>query len=471
MKAFFTSLIVSAIVAGGISSFALSHITTQSFGATSNAGANALYEQSLAQPLGTTDPNMYVTSGADVQGNLLPVNSYQCLSVDTGQPNFEAVCGNVTSSATSGLILNITLRGLSTQTATTSNASYIFTHRRGADVRITDFPSLTVLTNQLNGVQTIPNLLTYDTGVLINTLSPSSTIATKYYVDNVVVSGAPNASAIVKGIVQLATAAQAALGTILGSTGASLVLPASIATSTPYNSGLNVVPVTGTNEKLSQLFLDLTQAFTWTGAHTFNSATTTLNWNTVIAGSSAHPVEINGIYYMFPASQSSGSSILTNNGSGTLSWGAKAQYSLTSFVNLNGGTSTVPLTIPAGVLSASSTISVLLSGISCNQSAGNTCTWSLRDSGGTTLATCAVFVNFSGTANGFANMTVANQSSLSSQMGVSDCFLTNGSSVNVSSSGNTTTTFNTANALNLVMFDSQTGGGVGLGQYSIIVNP
>lgn len=94
------------------------------------------------------------------------------------------------------------------------------------------------------------------------------------YVNSVVAGGAANASETVKGIVQLATAAQAALGTSLGSTAARLAIPNSLATSTPYNSGSNVVPVTGTNEKLSQLFLDLTQGFTF-------SATTTMATSTV----------------------------------------------------------------------------------------------------------------------------------------------------------------------------------------------
>lgn len=94
------------------------------------------------------------------------------------------------------------------------------------------------------------------------------------YVNSVVAGGAANASETVKGIVQLATAAQAALGTSLGSTASRLAIPNSLATSTPYNSGSNVVPVTGINEKLSQLFLDLTQAFTF-------SATTTMATSTV----------------------------------------------------------------------------------------------------------------------------------------------------------------------------------------------
>lgn len=110
------------------------------------------------------------------------------------------------------------------------------------------------------------------------------------YVNSVVAAGAANASETVKGIVQLATATQAAAGTSLGSTAARLALGANLATSTP---GLSTVtgdiPAT-TGSKLSQLFLDLTQAFNVSGLWTFNAgfintASTTFNPGTLHIGS------------------------------------------------------------------------------------------------------------------------------------------------------------------------------------------
>lgn len=62
----------------------------------------------------------------------------------------------------------------------------------------------------------------------INTDSPEPTLPTqlvpKSYVDNVVVSGAPNASVTTKGIVQIATQAQVDAKTLVGSTSAFLVM-------------------------------------------------------------------------------------------------------------------------------------------------------------------------------------------------------------------------------------------------------
>jgi hypothetical protein len=312
--------IIAALLLGGTALYVSKHIPV-SFSATANPGANALWENSLAQPLGTADANMYVTSGADVQGNLLPLNSYQCMTVDIGQPNAEYICGTVTASATSGLTLSLSLRGLSTATATTSNSAFIFTHRRGADVRITDFPVLTILNNQLQGVQTIPTELQYANTVFIGSNDATTSIPTKYYVDQIAVSGAPNASTLVKGIVQLATAAQAALGTILGSTGANLVLPASMATSTPTFQGTNAIPVTGTNNKLSQLFLDFTQLFTFTGgvintASSTNTATTTIVANSV----TNRALVLNSIPYAFPSGLGASSTALMTDSIGKLSW-------------------------------------------------------------------------------------------------------------------------------------------------------
>lgn len=489
MKAFLTSIIVSVIIAGSISLFILSHETKQNFGATANAGANALFEQSLAQPLGTADANMYITSGADVQGNLLPLNSYQCLSVDTGQPNFETVCGNVTASATSGLTLNITLRGLSTQTATTSNASFIFTHRRGADVRITDFPTLTVVNNELNGIQNIPNPIFYSSNFTTGywATAPSSTLVTLGQAAAIAASGCGNASESVSGCSQLATAAQVFSSASTGSTGSRLVVPASLATSTPYNGGSSVIPSTGTNEKISQLFIDLTQSFSWSGLHNFlagflSTASSTLSATTSIAASNvnSNAFILNKIPYAWPSAQGGQSSILKDDGAGNLSWGGASHYSIIDTSTVQGGTtpatSTAVLSIPAGALSASSTISVVAN-VACN-STSSVCTFSLRDSGGTTFASCTVTntaASFSW--NGPLNITVQNLTGLSSQTSITSGILaitgTNTYAASDICSSTGSSSFNMANALNLVMVASGTNGSgvTSIFSYSIVVNP
>lgn len=400
--------IILSVVAVGISIFALTHIApATSFGATSNAGANALYEQSLAQPLGTTDANMYVTSGADIQGNLLPLNSYQCLSVDTGQPNFEAICGNVTASATSGLTLAVTLRGLNTATATTSNPTYIFTHRRGADVRITDFPTLTVVNNELNGVQNIPNPIFYSSNFTPTFWSgaASNTIATIGIVNSTAAAGCGFASMIANGCSQLATAVQTAAGTVTGSTGANLVPANSLFNSA--QSATTIVPVTGSNGKISQNFLDLTQAFTTTGQWTLNSfatifgaglmsnASSTFTATTTQACSNVLSVAcvFNRIPYAFPSTQGAAGTVWVNNGSGVLSNGTPNgnQYNIastTSAGTTSGNVTSFTLTIPAGTLTASSSVAVD-GDITCTGTGGltKTCSIKISDTNGTNYVT------------------------------------------------------------------------------------
>lgn len=255
-----------------------------------NPGANALFEQSLSQPDSNpqTDTNLYVTSGDDVQGNLLPVNSYQCFSVDTGQPNFEAICGTVTSSATTSLVMSISLRGLSTQTATTSNASQIFTHRRGADVRITDFPVLTIVNNQLNGTQILGGgPIHYPIGTIIGG-SDFLALSDVAYVNSVVAAGCATASETVNGCSQLATQIQAASTTSTGSTGSRLVIPASMSTSTPGSAGLwNVISLN--DGKLSPNWLNgSTENYTLNGQTNLASTTSyVFNTGSLEASSSA----------------------------------------------------------------------------------------------------------------------------------------------------------------------------------------
>lgn len=65
------------------------------------------------------------------------------------------------------------------------------------------------------------------------------------YVNNATTSGAPNAATNVKGIVQLATATQMAVGVVIGSTGAALVPPNSLFSATATVAQVGVV--TGTN--------------------------------------------------------------------------------------------------------------------------------------------------------------------------------------------------------------------------------
>ncbi len=106
--------------------------------------------------------------------------------------------------------------------------------------------------------------------------------ANKEYVDGVVTSGAPNADDYTKGIVQLATRAQMAAGTTLGTTGAHLVLTAERATSTGAG-GTTVAVITQSNGTIAPLFIDQTGNYTFTGTETF-TGTTVISGISTISG-------------------------------------------------------------------------------------------------------------------------------------------------------------------------------------------
>lgn len=75
---------------------------------------------------------------------------------------------------------------------------------------------------KLTGSQTVAGIKTFSSSPVIPTPTNTSEAATKGYVDNVTVSGAPNADETTKGIVQEATSEQFSSGVGVGSTGAKL---------------------------------------------------------------------------------------------------------------------------------------------------------------------------------------------------------------------------------------------------------
>jgi hypothetical protein len=182
--------------------------------------------------------------------------------------------------------------------------------------------------------------------------------------------GSPNATASVNGLVQLATAAQAASSTVVGSTGANDVLWSKYATDTRnIATAASNVLMSDLTGYLNQAWINLTQAFTFTGLVTFNglgtfNAGVTSSATTTLAGSNSlsNALVINGVPYAFPSAQGGSGQTLINGGSGTLQWSLPRnnQYALATTSTLVAGagvtvTSTA-LNVPANTLSASSTI-------------------------------------------------------------------------------------------------------------------
>lgn len=207
-----------------VTSFGLS-ASLQALAATLPSGT-AVFETSLQSRITSTDSTLTLVANSVRGGGTL--SGYQCFTVDEGRTDAEYLCGTVSGTSVTSLT-----RGIDPLTGTSSNSSLKFAHRVGANVKITDFPLLQILRNQAGGRDTYSNVLTYANGV-----TPASTgdLTDKEYVDGIAFNGAGviDASAIARGVVELATGAEAASSATNGSSGV-LALPASLATST-WNS-------------------------------------------------------------------------------------------------------------------------------------------------------------------------------------------------------------------------------------------
>ncbi len=207
---------------------------------------------------------------------------------------------------------------------------------------------------------TIPRLDSYLAPTLDNEL------ASKKYVDDIAISGSPDATTAVKGIVEIATDVETASSTPTGSTGATLVIPASNATST-YNSAtapLKVV-VTDNSGKIDGNFLDTTESYNFTGNNNFTGNILIKNLNA--SSTASNPLILNNVSYNTPSTQGATSTTLQNDGSGNLTWAGYNRKLLvqntTTCVTLNStATSTVfALNVPGGSLSTNNAVRVRVS--------------------------------------------------------------------------------------------------------------
>ncbi len=251
----------------------------------------SFFQTSLQSAITASQSSMTLVSALDQTGTTLANSTYGFV-IDEGTASQETVLADC-----NGITCTNLQRGIDPITGVTSVTALQFAHRRGASVKITDAPQLLILSRIMNGQVGFPNKLNYTAEP---TFTTGTDIIDKTYADSLAFAGAPNASEIQKGISQLATKAQAVAGTSVGSSGARLVLPASMATSTGA-SGTTTIPVTGTGGKLAKEFIDQTVAYTWSGTNIFSAtntmATTTMASTTISNGFNlGTSASISGIY-------------------------------------------------------------------------------------------------------------------------------------------------------------------------------
>lgn len=236
-------------------------------------GGEALFETALQERISSTDTSMTLVSNSVRGGGSL--SGYNCFTIDEGRSDAEFVCGTVSGTTVSGLE-----RGVSPSTGTSTVSSLRFSHRVGANVKITDFPLIQRLRNLSNGIEAFPNLLSYSTTTTdCGALTADDVICDKEYVDSVAVAGASNANTTTKGIVEIGTDAENAAGSSTGGTGAVLVAPSSSHSST---AGASKIPVAQTDGKLASGWFGQVNATSSTITESFtvsSTATSTIGVN------------------------------------------------------------------------------------------------------------------------------------------------------------------------------------------------
>lgn len=178
-----------------------------------------LYQAGAGNIIGAT--TVVLTALTDIYGNAITsMTSFGATGYITLEPDTSNEEGAIFTGVTANANGTVSLTGVSTilaQSPYTATSGLVRQHSGGTKVVVTD--NVAFWANFAN----ISNLNTF-TILPQSAATPTanSDFTTKTYVDNVAISGAPNANTTTKGIVQEATQAQLLAKTASGSTGAEL---------------------------------------------------------------------------------------------------------------------------------------------------------------------------------------------------------------------------------------------------------
>jgi hypothetical protein len=185
----------------------------------------------------------------------------------------------VTATCTATACTDLT-RGISVVDGKTSVTALKKAHGRGASVKITNYPQLTLLTNIFKGTETVQAVMSYDDSIVTSSFTGLKNLVSKQYVDNIAfISGSPDSTISTKGIGKISSAPSVASSPIF-------LNSEEVATTTGNDK---VVRANGSG-KINQNWLDLTEDFAFSGTNSYSgtlnvSATTTFSALTKVATS------------------------------------------------------------------------------------------------------------------------------------------------------------------------------------------
>lgn len=216
------------------------------------------------------------------------------ITLEPGNPSKQEIvsCTTVVQNANNSATLSGCSRGLSPITPYTASTTLRFSHGGGTQVIFSNPPQFYNEFAALQNTQSITGQWTFDDNDLFRPRVDADTdtaCATCFVslgqLSRQAVSGASNASETVKGIVELATGAEASIGASVGGTAARLAIGANLATSSPFTAA-NLIPVTRvTDGKLSPYFIATTSADYYIFGN-LQTSSSTQTGNTNILGTS-----------------------------------------------------------------------------------------------------------------------------------------------------------------------------------------
>ncbi|KKL84875.1 hypothetical protein LCGC14_1960350, partial [marine sediment metagenome] len=357
-----------------------------------------------------------------------------------------------------------------------ASTSLQFSHAGGTKLIFSNSPNLYDQAAFKGNDETVTGTWTYtSTAIPIFDANPTITddkhFATKKYVDDVAIAGAPDATLSVKGILEVGTQIEMASTTAIGGgdTTAPLALTTAFSTSTPdgtSQAGLFAV-ISKNNGKLHQLWLDLTEAFTWTGHHIFSSFFATNASTTNATTTNQH---ITGVTSTILKTDSSGRVLGATAGVDYVT----QQYTFATTTNTSvAGDSTATSTflgIPASTITASSSIEARIQATCTDGGTDGVCSFSVRDSAGTILSQCNLTSSASYNAV-IIDFKIFSDNSDSSQIAICNGRGTTATAIALTA-GENTSSFDMSNAFNLSVVVSVTQqASLTLSNYSIIVQP
>ena len=217
----------------------------------------ALYEDTLAQKINNTSTSTFtLVRGTDKQDR--NIDGYFGFVIDEGTSVEEFFLATCLATA-----CTIDTRGIDVIDGKTDVLENQYEHRRGAVVKMTNYPQLAVLTRIVNGDESLDNFMYVSSSTNLPFLDAQ--LATKYYVDTVGAGGFTAANVSTTQGIQV-------FGTSPETVGANVSSTLGLAIDSTGHIYQIVSSTKGIATNSNGLYIDETQARNWTGYHTFTTA-------------------------------------------------------------------------------------------------------------------------------------------------------------------------------------------------------